>query len=164
MSARNSSGRAKPRASYVQQRKEVEVDADYRALSSCEPCPFCAATSEAFSMPAHELNGCAPPENVFWTVDCSCGACGPSDSDKDRAIELWNARRRVPANPLLDRTAETLGRIAIMQTWLLYRPLRQAPDGGYSEHDLDTLRQGDVLIHDLIRDAAQFESRRAKGG
>ena len=51
-------------------------------------CPYCGSTNlddTCRDRDAHQ---------VFYFVFCNkCEACGPTDYDRDKAIELWNGRR-----------------------------------------------------------------------
>lgn len=120
---------------------------------SLNDCPFCRTSGGLAAGPRDD------GYEGKWSISCvECGLVGPLGSDEAHAAEVWNSF--CPPNPLIDCTAETLDRVAIMVEWMLYHPLKPPAAGRYTEGHLDRMRCGDMLVTDMIREAAAFEARR----
>ena len=52
-------------------------------IENLKPCPFCGSK---------ELELCRTNEFACWVRCDTCGADAPSNTDRSKAIEIWNKR------------------------------------------------------------------------
>lgn len=71
-----------------------------------KPCPFCGSDSNHVSKrTVVSVNF----EHAEHAVTCNnCGACGPNEMSKERAVEMWNLRR--PADQQAAEAVESANR------------------------------------------------------